>query len=127
MPPDARAMVAWPGNRHPRALAGVFEMGACTMSAQMTLGKKLDRMIAELSRLAAVANRGRDFKVALLAQEAINAVGLLRTRGREDADPDWAEWVAWPPQAYPAADEHNCKGLVGIEDVERLKARSEAA
>lgn len=90
-----------------------------------TLGKKLDQAIADLSRLAATANRGCDFKVAMLAQEAIGALGVLRTRGREDGDPDWAHWIAWPPRLYPPG--HDCKGLVDVGDLERLEAKPEGS
>jgi hypothetical protein len=87
-------------------------------SKKATLGKKLDQAIADLSKLASTANRGCDFKVAMLAQEAIGALGLLRARGREDGDLEWADWIAWPPRIYPPG--HDSKGLVDVSDVDRL-------
>jgi len=93
------------------------------MPDPMTLGKKIDRMIADLSRVVSVANRARDFHAATLAQEAVFALGNLRRRAREEADGqrdnEWAEWIAWPPVAYPAGHEYS--GLMDFCDLQRLR------
>jgi hypothetical protein len=80
-----------------------------------TLAKRLDRMISDLSRVVVAANKGRDFAVGALAQNAIAEIGKLRKGHSNDPDDEWAEWIAWPPRAYPS--DHEQKGLMEFNDV----------
>ena len=92
----------------------------------MTIATKLDRMIADLSKVVVAANRVRDFKVGALAQNAIEAIGKLRSRDiLSQDDNEWAEWIAWPPQGYPEGEEGH--GLMDVCDLQRLKQKRGAA
>jgi len=87
------------------------------VSAPLTIAKKLDRMIDDLTVLASAANRARDFNLALRTQTAIAAIGELR---KGSGDDEWAEWKVWPPRVYPPGYEY--RGLMDWSDVEGVSA-----